>query len=148
MVQLYEIYVIELECGKWYVYNHPDRIGDRSNPISACYKIACFYTPWKGVATPPWIEKYRPLQTNPYPGEKHKCGCLDDEGLDKFVWKLMKEKGIENVRGGSFQAIDLTKDDVRRLMRKYCNEPQDESEKTILKRMDERLERLEHKYLV
>ena len=60
----------------------------------------------------------------------------------------MKEKGIENVRGGSFQAIDLTKDDVRRLMRKYCNEPQDESEKTILKRMDERLERLEHKYLV
>jgi hypothetical protein len=143
MVQLYEVYVIELEGGKWYVYNHPDRF-----PIGACYKIACFYTHWKGVGTPPWIEKYRPLQTNLFPGEPHRCGALDDEGLDKFVWKLMKEKGIENVRGGSFQAIDLTKDDVRRLMRKYCNEPQDESEKTILKRMDERLERLEHKYLV
>ena len=142
MVQLYEIYVIELECGKWYVYNHPDR-----SSIGAFYKIACFYTPWKGVP-PPWIEKYRPLKTNPYPNGDLKYGCLDDEGLDKFVWKLMKEKGIENVRGGSFQAIDLTKDDVRRLMRKYCNEPQDESEKTILKRMDERLERLEHKYLV
>ena len=144
MFQLYEIYVIELECGKWYVYNHSDRCS-----IGACYKIACFYTPWKGVATPSWIEKYRPLQTNPYPGEKHKCGSLDDEGLDKFVWKLMQEKGIENVRGGSFQSIDLTKDDVRRLMRKYCNEAQYESEElTVLKRIEERIERLEHKYLV
>ena len=148
MVQLYEVYVIELEGGKWYVYNHPDRIGDRSNPISAHRSIACFYTSWKGVGTPPWIEKYRPLQTNLFPGEPYRCGALDDEALDKFVWKLMKEKGIENVRGGSFQAIDLTKDDVRRLMRKYCNEPQYEyesEEMIVLKRIEERIERLEQK---
>jgi hypothetical protein len=106
------VYVIELESNKWYVWRHDQR------NIPAIYLIACFYTPWKGGGTPAWVEKYRPLATNPVP-TPHPCGSLEDEGLDRFVWSLMLEKGVDNVRGGSFQAIDLTKADAIQLLRKW-----------------------------
>ena len=137
---LYRIYLIELEGGKWYVHKHPDPCN-----IGAIYSIACFYTPWK-VGTPAWVEKYRPLSTNPYPTE-HRCGALDDESLDRFVWELMQEKGIDNVRGGSFQSIELTRQDVMNLMRKPVRRPYEERTEsefesellTRLRRIEERL---------
>jgi hypothetical protein len=79
--------------------------------------MAGLYTPWKGVGTPAWVEKYRPLASNPVPGDPKYGG--DDECIDRLVWKLMLEKGVDNVRGGSFQAIDLTKADAIQLLRKW-----------------------------
>lgn len=106
------VYVIELESNKWYVWRHNNR------NMSALHLLASFYAPWKGLGTPAWVEKYRPLATNPVP-TPHPCGSLDDESLDRFVWSLMLEKGVDNVRGGSFQAIDLTKADAIQLLRKW-----------------------------
>ena len=112
MPPLFKVYVIELECGKFYVHKHPDQ-----SSIGAIHSMACFYTPWKGVGTPAWVEKYRPLATNPPPLDPP-YGSMCDESLDNLVWKLMLEKGFDNVRGGSFQAIDLTKEDIMRLRRR------------------------------
>jgi len=141
MPQLYKVYPIELEGGKWYVHKHPDPCS-----IGAIYSMACFYTPWKGVGTPAWVEKYRPLATNPPPGDPP-WGSMDDESLDRRVWELMQEKGIDNVRGGSFQSIELTRQDVMNLMRKPVRRPYEERTEsefesellTRLRRIEERL---------
>jgi len=109
----YKIYLIELEGGKWYVWKHPDQ-----SYIPVPYAMAALYVPWKGLGTPAWVEKYRPLASNPFPGDPT-YGSGDDESIDRLVWKLMLEKGVDNVRGGSFQAIDLTKADAIQLLRKW-----------------------------
>jgi hypothetical protein len=114
----YKIYLIELECGKWYVWKHPD-----PSYIPVPYAMAGLYTPWKGVGTPAWVEKYRPLASNPPPGDPTH-GCGDDEFVDRLVWKLMLEKGVDNVRGGSFQAVDLTREDAIQLLRKWNRIPE------------------------
>jgi hypothetical protein len=112
-MQTYKIYLIELEGGKWYVWKHPDR-----SVIPVPYAMAALYAPWKGMGNPEWVEKYRPLASNQIPGDP-KLGCGDDEYVDRVVWKFMLEKGVNNVRGGSFQAIDLTKKDAIQILRKW-----------------------------
>lgn len=109
----YKIYLIELEGGKWYVWKHPD-----TSSIPVAFAMAALYVPWKGLGTPAWVEKYRPLASNQVPGDPTH-GSGDDECIDRLVWKLMLEKGVDNVRGGSFQAIDLTKADAIQLLRKW-----------------------------
>jgi hypothetical protein len=132
------VYVIELESNKWYVWRH-----DQHN-TAAVWLIACFYTPWKGVGTPAWIEKYRPLATNPVP-TPDRCGSLDDDSLDRFVLNMMKEKGMDNVRGGSFQAIDLTKEDVMRLARRHIPTHTERVEREFELEVLERLRRMEER---
>ena len=137
----YNLYLIELEGGKWYVWKHPD-----PSSIPVPFAMAALYTPWKGVGTPAWVEKYRPLPSNPVPAGGPTHGYGDDEFVDRVVWKLMMEKGVDNVRGGSFQAVDLTKADAIQLLRKWNRTPEPPTSSEIeieslmiLRRIAERL---------
>ena len=82
------IYVLQLEENKFYVgkTETPDK---RLN----CHKSG------NGSA---WTKKYKPIKTiELFEGDKY-----DD---DKYVFKYMDKYGIENVRGGSFSKVNLTK---------------------------------------
>lgn len=82
------IYVLILQQNKYY-------IGKTSNPQ---YRIED-HVNLQGSA---WTTKYRPINIHQLIPD------CDDFDEDKYTMKYMKEKGIENVRGGSFCEINLS----------------------------------------
>jgi predicted GIY-YIG superfamily endonuclease len=86
------IYVLKLEFNKYYVGKTTSPI----NRVNGHFDI-------KGSA---WTKKYKPVDIIEIIPN---CDDLDE---DKYTLKYMKEKGIQNVRGGTFCNINLVKTDV------------------------------------
>jgi hypothetical protein len=86
------IYILELEQNKYYVgkSKSPDvRLQDHFNSSGSS-----------------WTTKYKPIKVL----EVHKnCDSFDE---DKYTLMCMEKYGIENVRGGSFCEINLSKTNV------------------------------------
>lgn len=86
------IYVLKLEYNKFYV-------GKTISPIRRVNN----HFDIKGSA---WTRKFKPVDIIEIIPN---CDDLDE---DKYTLKYMKEKGIQNVRGGTFCNINLSKSDV------------------------------------
>ncbi len=86
------IYILSLQCNKYYV-------GKTINPESRIEN----HIDSKGSA---WTKKYKPISIAELIPD---CDEMDE---DKYTLKYMKEKGIENVRGGSFCERDLSVETV------------------------------------
>jgi predicted GIY-YIG superfamily endonuclease len=87
------IYVLALEGNKFYVGRSKDpsiRIGDHMDGVG------------KGAR---WTEIYKPIHIIEV------CEMHDDFDEDHKTLKLMREHGIESVRGGSFCSVNLRKED-------------------------------------
>ncbi|MDD9878862.1 MAG: GIY-YIG nuclease family protein [Magnetovibrio sp.] len=84
------IYVLQLVNNKYY-------IGKTNNPR---FRLKNHFTS-NGSA---WTKKYKPLKVL-----EVKSGC-DTYDEDKYTLKYMEKYGIDNVRGGSFCRINLTKE--------------------------------------
>jgi len=83
------IYIIKLENNKYYVGKtlYPDfRINDHFNSTGSA-----------------WTRKYKPIEI------VQLIDNCDDYDEDKYVIKYMEEYGINNVRGGSFNQVKLSK---------------------------------------
>lgn len=91
------IYVIKCEDEKWYV-------GKSSDPQKR-YKKHC-----EGGASA-WTTKYKPLSLEKVIEDK------SDYDEDKYVKEYMGLYGIENVRGGSYVMVELTKEQKDLLQR-------------------------------
>jgi len=89
------IYILELEQNKYYIgkTNNPDiRLNNHFNNNGS-----------------KWTQKYKPLKViDIIP----KC-CNFDE--DKYTLIYMRDKGIENVRGGSYCRINLTEQEIEHI---------------------------------
>src|SRR5947208_15329280 len=98
------IYVLELADGKYYVGKSQDpniRINEHIQNNGSS-----------------WTQKHKPIRTlNIYE-------MKDEFDEDKYTLKLMKEKGIMNVRGGSFCNIILSDGDVDTII-KMINSSED-----------------------
>ncbi|AYV76541.1 MAG: putative endonuclease [Terrestrivirus sp.] len=81
------IYVLQLEENKYY-------IGKTHDPK---FRLETHFDS-KGSA---WTKKYKPVNIHAVIPD------CDDYDEDKYVLKYMSEKGIDNVRGGSFSQIQL-----------------------------------------
>ena len=94
------IYVLKLKSGKYYV-GKTNNVNVRLNDhISS-----------KGSA---WTKKYKPISV------EHVFKNCDNFDEDKYTIKLMSEKGIDNVRGGSFCEIKLNQasyETIQRMIR-------------------------------
>lgn len=86
------IYVLKLEYNKFYVGKTVSPINRVNNHFDV-----------KGSA---WTRKFKPVDIIEIIPN---CDELDE---DKYTLKYMKEKGIQNVRGGTFCNINLSKSDV------------------------------------
>lgn len=82
------IYILELECNKYY-------IGKTNNPI---IRIENHFN----LNGSEWTKKYKPLKI------KEIIPNCDNFDEDKYTLKYMNEYGINNVRGGSFSNIILS----------------------------------------
>lgn len=86
------IYIIKLENSKYYV-------GKTSNPD---FRIETHFNSNGSV----WTKKYKPIEL-----VKIIDNC-DDYDEDKYTLKYMEEYGINNVRGGSFNQIKLSDENI------------------------------------
>ncbi len=98
------IYILELENNKYYVgkTNNIDvRIEEHFNNNGAS-----------------WTKKYKPIRILEIIPD---CDNFDE---DKYVLKMMNEKGICNVRGGSFVTIKLSDENINLINRilEYSND--------------------------
>lgn len=87
-----QIYVLELEEGKYYVgktKNSNIRIGQHFNGNGS-----------------EWTKRYKPIKII----DIKSCVTIFDEENATITW--MKDKGIHNVRGGMYYNVTLTEDDV------------------------------------
>ncbi len=94
------IYVLKLEYGKYYV-GKTNNVNVRLND----------HIRSKGSA---WTRKYKLISV------EHVYKNCDNFDEDKYTVKLMSEKGIDNVRGGSFCEIKLnqaSKEIIQRMLR-------------------------------
>jgi hypothetical protein len=100
------IYVIKCESGKYYV-------GKTKNEYSLANRVRAHLDGYGAFFT----KKFKPLKNNPI--EKIEVNSnigLDVNFLeDAKVKEYMKKYGIDNVRGGSFSTINLSKEDKRYL---------------------------------
>ncbi len=87
------IYILELENQKFYVgkTEHPD------------IRIDSHFQNEGSI----WTKKYKPIRIQELIPD---CDSFDE---DKHVLKLMSEKGINNVRGGSFSQIKLNDENMK-----------------------------------
>lgn len=83
------IYILKCECGKYYV-------GKSVNPLKRINEHMALYGS-------EWTRKYKPIEIL-----KILPNC-DDDDEDKYTIRYMKEYGIDNVRGGTFVRMELTK---------------------------------------
>lgn len=81
------VYILELENNKWY-------IGKTHNPT---FRINDHFAS-NGSE---WTKTHKPIKLTEL------IKNCDDYDEDKYTIKYMKEKGIDNVRGGSFCALNL-----------------------------------------
>lgn len=86
------IYILELENNKYYV--------GKTNNIN--FRLEEHFSN-NGSQ---WTKTYKPLRI------KNILPNCDDFDEDKYVLKMMNEKGINNVRGGSFSQIKLSEKDI------------------------------------
>ncbi len=86
------IYILELQNNKYYV--------GKTNNINI--RIEEHFTN-NGSQ---WTQKYKPINI------LEVIPDFDDFDEDKYVLKMMNEKGIKNVRGGSFSQINLSNDNI------------------------------------
>lgn len=99
------IYIIKLENNKYYVGKtlYPDfRINDHFNSIGSI-----------------WTRKYKPIEL------LQLIDNCDDYDEDKYVIKCMEEYGINNVRGGSFNQVKLSKENIttiNQMLKTYKNQ--------------------------
>ena len=94
------IYVLKLKSGKYYV-GKTNNVNVRLND----------HIRSKGST---WTKKYKPISV------EHVFKNCDNLDEDKYTLKLMSEKGIDNVRGGSFCKIKLnqaSKEIIQRMLR-------------------------------
>jgi len=99
------IYIIKLENNKYYVgkTHYPNfRLEDHCNSNGSA-----------------WTRKYKPIQIM-----KIINNC-DDYDEDKYTLKCMEEYGITNVRGGSFNKIKLSEENINtinQMLKTYNNQ--------------------------
>jgi len=91
------IYILELDENKFYV-------GKTNNPEFRLEKH------FDGYGSQ-WTRKYKPIKI------LDRIDNCDDFDEDKYTLKIMSEKGINNVRGGSFCEIDLSEDSKKTIHR-------------------------------
>jgi predicted GIY-YIG superfamily endonuclease len=94
------IYVLQLENNKYYI----GKAFDHKKTLEDHYKIKIN-----------WIKKYKPINIIEV------IPIMDDLDEDKYTIKYMKEKGINNVRGGSFSEIILD-DRYINVIKKFIHE--------------------------
>ena len=85
------LYILELETGKYYIgktYRDIVRINEHFDGQGS-----------------EWTKKYKPIKI------VETIADCDDYDEDKYTIKYMAEKGIDNVRGGSFCTIHLSRPD-------------------------------------
>ena len=89
------IYILELEGGKFYV-GKTDHTFQRFNQH------------WQGLGAK-WTQKHKPVDLYAF----HKDRTDSDE--NKFTLAMMRNFGVQNVRGGSWVKVDMTQGEIRRL---------------------------------
>jgi hypothetical protein len=95
------IYVLELEQNKLYV-------GKTQKPLSRIgdHLIASIHEDITGCSGAAWTTMYKPKRIF------RVIASYDEFDEDLYTLRYMKEKGIDNVRGGSFCELNLTNDNV------------------------------------
>ena len=101
MYSMVTVYILELNCGKYYVGNTNESI-DESN---LGRQIGNHFR-GNGAL---WTKKWLPLGVY---GIFYNCAITD---VDKHVIKMMKKVGINSVRGGSFCDVELQQFQINRL---------------------------------
>ena len=86
------LYVLKLQNDKYYIGKTKDIKLRLDQHFSNTYSSQ-------------FIGKYKPVEV------LETISYIEDFDEDKYVLKYMKEKGIDNVRGGSFSSIELTENE-------------------------------------
>jgi len=89
------IYIIRQECGKYF-------IGKTNTPSISIYDIHDLARQHKQN----WLLQYKPIQINEI------IHSLDPWDEDKITLKYMDKHGIDNVRGGSFNSVILSAEEL------------------------------------
>lgn len=92
------IYVLELEGGKYYV-------GKTNHTFNR------FNQHWRGTGSK-WTQKHSPVDLYAFHRD------MRDIDENKITLSMMKEFGASNVRGGSWTKVDMTPSEIQRLNRK------------------------------
>jgi hypothetical protein len=97
---LFYVYVLELEQDKYYV-------GRSSKPLNRTgeHLVSTLFSDSK-MSGSGWTGMYHPLRILDVDT------AYDEFDEDRFTLKYMKEKGIDNVRGGSFCELNLSRENV------------------------------------
>src|SRR5579872_3815511 len=93
------IYILQLEDNKYYV-------GKTKNPD---FRIEQHFDS-DGSA---WTQKYKPIRI------VYLIPDCDDFDEDKHTLKMMKQHGIDNVRGGSFCELNLSEDNRKTINKMF-----------------------------
>lgn len=95
------VYVLQLSHDKLYVGKTTDLAKELNMYFTRIYTIS---------VPNQWINMYNPVSIHTI------FSVPDNFVLDQYVIKLMKEYGVNNVRGGSFSTVSLSTDDVFNIM--------------------------------
>ena len=95
LLSMVNIYILELEGGNYYV-GKTDHTFQRFNQH------------WQGLGAK-WTQKHKPVDLYAF----HKDRKDSDE--NKFTLAMMRNFGVENVRGGSWTRVEMSQGEIRRL---------------------------------